>query len=63
MLKQQIQEIVDENEVLKETVERLNVELSRYQERFGVNPDIEETKGFLSKNQKAPWLVIDIFSQ
>ncbi|XP_034041095.1 centrosomal protein of 89 kDa isoform X2 [Thalassophryne amazonica] len=34
MLRQQAQELVDENDALKMTVHRLNVELSRYQTRF-----------------------------
>lgn len=33
-LRQQAQELVDENDGLKMTVHRLNVELSRYQTRF-----------------------------
>lgn len=33
-LRQQAQELVDENDGLKMTVHRLNVELSRYQARF-----------------------------
>ncbi|XP_052361023.1 centrosomal protein of 89 kDa-like, partial [Oncorhynchus keta] len=33
-LRQQAQEVVDENDSLKMTVHRLNVELSRYQTRF-----------------------------
>lgn len=33
-LRQQAQELVDENDGLKMTVHRLNVELSRYQSRF-----------------------------
>lgn len=33
-LRQQAQELVDENDGLKMTVYRLNVELSRYQARF-----------------------------
>lgn len=33
-LRQQAQELVDENDALKMTVHRLNVELSRYQTKF-----------------------------
>lgn len=33
-LRQQAQELVDENDALKLTVHRLNVELSRYQTKF-----------------------------
>lgn len=34
MLRQQAQELVDENDGLKMTVHRLNVELSRYQAKY-----------------------------
>ena len=57
VLKQQIQELIDENEILKETVERLNLELSKFQEKFGASSDVENSRGALSAVDRPKWLV------
>ena len=57
VLKQQIQELVNENEIFKDTVARLNVELSKFQEKYGVSPDFDDSKGFLSDVEQPSWLV------
>ncbi|XP_076809905.1 centrosomal protein of 89 kDa-like isoform X1 [Clavelina lepadiformis] len=57
VLNQQIQEMVDENETLKDAVQRLNVELSRYQAKYGTNPDsLEGVKGLPTHGPKQKWL-------
>ncbi|KAJ8407909.1 hypothetical protein AAFF_G00269530 [Aldrovandia affinis] len=58
-LRQQAQELVDENDGLKMTVHRLNVELSRYQARF--RPLSKEESSRISalpvKGPAPPWLL------
>ncbi|XP_067258357.1 centrosomal protein of 89 kDa isoform X1 [Chanodichthys erythropterus] len=58
-LRQQAQELVDENDGLKMTVHRLNVELSRYQARFRpLNKDENaQLKGLPVKGPAPPWLL------
>ncbi|XP_056134740.1 centrosomal protein of 89 kDa [Lampris incognitus] len=58
-LRQQAQELVDENDTLKMTVHRLNVELSRYQTRFRPLSKQESSriKGLPLKGSAPPWLV------
>nr|XP_055062059.1 centrosomal protein of 89 kDa isoform X3 [Misgurnus anguillicaudatus] len=58
-LRQQAQELVDENDGLKMTVHRLNVELSRYQARFRPLPKDENAplKGLPMKGPAPPWLL------
>ncbi|XP_032180822.1 centrosomal protein of 89 kDa isoform X2 [Mustela erminea] len=58
-LRKQAQELVDENDALKMTVHRLNVELSRYQTKFR-HLSKEETlniDGLPSKGPAPPWLL------
>ncbi|XP_045845098.1 centrosomal protein of 89 kDa isoform X2 [Meles meles] len=58
-LRKQAQELVDENDSLKMTVHRLNVELSRYQTKFR-HLSKEETlniDGLPSKGPAPPWLL------
>uniref|UniRef100_A0A673UPG6 Centrosomal protein 89 n=1 Tax=Suricata suricatta TaxID=37032 RepID=A0A673UPG6_SURSU len=58
-LRKRAQELVDENDGLKMTVHRLNVELSRYQTKFRHLPE-EETlniDGLPSKGPIPPWLL------
>ncbi|KAM9182859.1 centrosomal protein of 89 kDa [Mergus octosetaceus] len=58
-LRQQAQELVDENDALKMTVHRLNVELSRYQTKF--RPLLQEEhlkiKSLPMKGPPPPWLL------
>ncbi|XP_051485284.1 centrosomal protein of 89 kDa isoform X4 [Apus apus] len=58
-LRQQAQELVDENDALKMTVHRLNVELSRYQTKF--RPLFQEEhlklKSLPMKGPPPPWLL------
>ncbi|XP_050972191.1 centrosomal protein of 89 kDa isoform X4 [Labeo rohita] len=58
-LRQQAQELVDENDGLKMTVYRLNVELSRYQARFRPLTKDENAplKGLPVKGPAPPWLL------
>ncbi|XP_056609110.1 centrosomal protein of 89 kDa isoform X2 [Triplophysa dalaica] len=58
-LRQQAQELVDENDGLKMTVHRLNVELSRYQARFRplAKEEKSQLKGLPIKGPAPPWLV------
>ncbi|XP_040563002.1 centrosomal protein of 89 kDa isoform X1 [Gallus gallus] len=58
-LRQQAQELVDENDALKLTVHRLNVELSRYQTKFRPLTQEEhlKLKGLPSKGPPPPWLL------
>uniref|UniRef100_A0A8C2J7X5 Centrosomal protein 89 n=1 Tax=Cyprinus carpio TaxID=7962 RepID=A0A8C2J7X5_CYPCA len=55
-LRAQAQELVDENDGLKMTVHRLNVELSRYQARFRPLTK-DEIKGLPVKGPAPPWLL------
>ncbi|XP_073163950.1 centrosomal protein of 89 kDa isoform X3 [Lepidochelys kempii] len=57
-LRQQAQELVDENDGLKMTVHRLNVELSRYQTKFRPLSQDENIKigGLPMKGPLPPWL-------
>uniref|UniRef100_A0A8C5MFZ4 Centrosomal protein 89 n=1 Tax=Leptobrachium leishanense TaxID=445787 RepID=A0A8C5MFZ4_9ANUR len=58
-LREQAQELVDENDALKTMVHRLNVELSRYQTKY--RPLTKEEKGKISglpnKGPPPPWLL------
>ncbi|XP_007474828.1 centrosomal protein of 89 kDa isoform X1 [Monodelphis domestica] len=58
-LRQQAQELVDENDDLKMMIYRLNVELSRYQTKFRPLPKEEnmEIKGLPFKASPPPWLL------
>uniref|UniRef100_A0A8C2GMN1 Centrosomal protein 89 n=1 Tax=Cyprinus carpio TaxID=7962 RepID=A0A8C2GMN1_CYPCA len=58
-LRAQAQELVDENDGLKMTVHRLNVELSRYQARFRpLTKDVNsQIKGLPVKGPAPPWLL------
>lgn len=58
-LRKQAQELVDENDGLKMTVHRLNVELSRYQTKFRHLSKEESlhTEGLPSKGPIPPWLL------
>ncbi|XP_051562034.1 centrosomal protein of 89 kDa isoform X5 [Myxocyprinus asiaticus] len=58
-LRQQAQELVDENDGLKMTVHRLNVELSRYQTRFRplAKDENAQLKGLPMKGPAPPWLL------
>ncbi|XP_075796229.1 centrosomal protein of 89 kDa isoform X4 [Pelodiscus sinensis] len=58
-LRQQAQELVDENDALKMTVHRLNVELSRYQTKFRPLSQEENIKigGLPLKGPPPPWLL------
>ncbi|XP_064375730.1 centrosomal protein of 89 kDa isoform X3 [Dromaius novaehollandiae] len=58
-LRQQAQELVDENDALKMTVHRLNVELSRYQTKFRPLSQEEHVKlkGLPMKGPPPPWLL------
>ncbi|XP_038224044.1 centrosomal protein of 89 kDa isoform X2 [Dermochelys coriacea] len=58
-LRQQAQELVDENDGLKMTVHRLNVELSRYQTKFRLLSQDENIKigGLPMKGPPPPWLL------
>uniref|UniRef100_A0A8K9WNB9 Centrosomal protein 89 n=1 Tax=Oncorhynchus mykiss TaxID=8022 RepID=A0A8K9WNB9_ONCMY len=58
-LRQQAQEVVDENDSLKMTVHRLNVELSRYQTRFRPlgKEESSRTHGLPLKGSAPPWLL------
>ncbi|XP_055409410.1 centrosomal protein of 89 kDa isoform X2 [Bubalus kerabau] len=58
-LRKQAQELVDENDGLKMTVHRLNVELSRYQTKFRHLSKKESLniEGLPSKGPTPPWLV------
>ncbi|KAM9764567.1 centrosomal protein of 89 kDa isoform 2-T2 [Menidia menidia] len=58
-LRRQAQELVDENDALKLTVHRLNVELSRYQARFRPLSKQESSKinGLPTTGSPPPWLL------
>nr|XP_019598310.1 PREDICTED: centrosomal protein of 89 kDa isoform X3 [Rhinolophus sinicus] len=58
-LRKQAQELVDENDGLKTTVHRLNVELSRYQTKFSHLSKEESIniEGLPSKGPIPPWLL------
>ncbi|XP_060715668.1 centrosomal protein of 89 kDa [Tachysurus vachellii] len=58
-LRQQAQELVDENDGLKMTVHRLNVELSRYQARFRplTREECSRSSGLPGKGPTPPWLL------
>ncbi|XP_066512593.1 centrosomal protein of 89 kDa-like [Hoplias malabaricus] len=58
-LRQQAQELVDENDGLKLTVHRLNVELSRYQARFRplTKEECSRHSGLPMKGPAPPWLL------
>ncbi|XP_034142956.1 centrosomal protein of 89 kDa isoform X2 [Esox lucius] len=58
-LRHQAQELVDENDSLKMTVHRLNVELSRYQTRFRplTKEEGSRTRGLPPKGPAPPWLL------
>ncbi|XP_068017795.1 centrosomal protein of 89 kDa isoform X2 [Melanerpes formicivorus] len=58
-LRQQAQELVDENDALKMTVHRLNVELSRYQTKFRPLSREEhlKLKSLPMKGPPPPWLL------
>ncbi|XP_008941584.1 PREDICTED: centrosomal protein of 89 kDa, partial [Merops nubicus] len=58
-LRQQAQELVDENDALKMTVHRLNVELSRYQTKFRPLTQEEHIKlnSLPMKGPPPPWLL------
>ncbi|XP_067396132.1 centrosomal protein of 89 kDa isoform X3 [Emydura macquarii macquarii] len=58
-LRRQAQELVDENDGLKMTVHRLNVELSRYQTKFRPLSQDENKKigGLPTKGPPPPWLL------
>uniref|UniRef100_A0A8C6JWV4 Uncharacterized protein n=1 Tax=Melopsittacus undulatus TaxID=13146 RepID=A0A8C6JWV4_MELUD len=58
-LRQQAQELVDENDALKRTVHRLNVELSRYQTKFRPLAQEEhlKLKSLPMKGPPPPWLL------
>ncbi|XP_014439493.1 centrosomal protein of 89 kDa isoform X3 [Tupaia chinensis] len=58
-LRRQAQELVDENDGLKMTVHRLNVELSRYQTKFRHLTEEESStiEGLPSKGPIPPWLL------
>ncbi|KAM9494849.1 centrosomal protein of 89 kDa [Clarias gariepinus] len=58
-LRQQAQELVDENDGLKMTVHRLNVELSRYQARFRplTRDERPRNSGLPGKGPVPPWLL------
>ncbi|XP_056874792.1 centrosomal protein of 89 kDa isoform X2 [Takifugu flavidus] len=58
-LRQQAQELVDDNDALKLTVHRLNVELSQYQARFRPLSKQEKSKisGLPKTGSPPPWLV------
>ncbi|KAJ8248981.1 hypothetical protein GJAV_G00229860 [Gymnothorax javanicus] len=58
-LRQQAQELVDENDGLKMTVHRLNVELSRYQAKFRPLSKEESSRisGLPPKGPAPPWLL------
>uniref|UniRef100_A0A8D2DP80 Centrosomal protein 89 n=1 Tax=Sciurus vulgaris TaxID=55149 RepID=A0A8D2DP80_SCIVU len=58
-LRKQAQELVDENDGLKMTVHRLNVELSRYQTKFRHLSKEESlhTEGLPSNGPTPPWLL------
>ncbi|XP_044222813.1 centrosomal protein of 89 kDa [Thunnus albacares] len=58
-LRQHAQELVDENDALKMTVHRLNVELSRYQTRFRPlsKQEISRISGLPKTGSPPPWLL------
>ncbi|XP_041930205.1 LOW QUALITY PROTEIN: centrosomal protein of 89 kDa [Alosa sapidissima] len=58
-LRQHAQELVDENDALKMTVHRLNVELSQYQARFRPlsKEESARTPGLPVKGPSPPWLL------
>ncbi|XP_053557586.1 centrosomal protein of 89 kDa [Bombina bombina] len=58
-LREQAQELVDENDALKMTVHRLNVELSRYQTKYRPLSKEEKVKigGLPQKGPPPPWLL------
>ncbi|KAM4894691.1 centrosomal protein of 89 kDa isoform 2-T2 [Sylvia borin] len=58
-LRQQAQELVDENDALKTMVHRLNVELSRYQTKFRSLSQEEnlKLKSLPMKGPRPPWLL------
>uniref|UniRef100_A0A3Q3PYM8 Centrosomal protein 89 n=2 Tax=Monopterus albus TaxID=43700 RepID=A0A3Q3PYM8_MONAL len=58
-LRQHAQELVDENDALKLTVHRLNVELSRYQTRFRAlsKQEISKINGLPKTGSSPPWLL------
>ncbi|RLV97389.1 hypothetical protein DV515_00011822 [Chloebia gouldiae] len=58
-LRQQAQELVDENDALKTVVHRLNVELSRYQTKFRSLSQEENAKlkSFPMEGPQPPWLL------
>ncbi|XP_035992165.1 centrosomal protein of 89 kDa isoform X3 [Fundulus heteroclitus] len=57
-LRRHAQELVDENDALKLTVQRLNVELSRYQARFRPlsKPESSKIQGIPNTGSPPPWL-------
>ncbi|CAN2389381.1 Centrosomal protein [Pristimantis euphronides] len=58
-LREQAQELVDENDALKTTIHRLNVELSRYQTKYRPISKEENAKigGLPSRGPPPPWLL------
>ncbi|XP_012588679.1 PREDICTED: centrosomal protein of 89 kDa [Condylura cristata] len=58
-LRKQAQQLVDENDGLKMTIHRLNVELSRYQTKFRhlSKEECLNTDGLPSKGPTPPWLL------
>ncbi|XP_063294539.1 centrosomal protein of 89 kDa [Pelobates fuscus] len=58
-LQEQAQELVDENDALKMTVHRLNVELSRYQTKYRPLSKEEQVKihGLPQRGPPPPWLL------
>ena len=56
-----MQEMIDENHVLKDTVRRLNVELSKYQEKYGDDPGaLDDVSGIPADGPVPKWLVGDL---
>ncbi|XP_067905417.1 centrosomal protein of 89 kDa isoform X2 [Heterodontus francisci] len=57
-LRQQAQELVDENDALKMTIHRLNVELSHYQTKYRhVHEEKSRSTGLPASGPPPPWLV------
>ncbi|XP_077144768.1 centrosomal protein of 89 kDa isoform X4 [Ranitomeya variabilis] len=58
-LREQAQELVDENDALKTTIHRLNVELSRYQTKYRPLSKEENVRigGLPSRGPPPPWLL------
>ncbi|XP_048450390.1 centrosomal protein of 89 kDa-like, partial [Rhincodon typus] len=58
LLRQHAQELVDENDALKMTIHRLNVELSCYQTKFRpIHNEISCNTGLPASGPPPPWLV------